>query len=54
MGGLSQDTIDGRDPEDEHLAEAQRRRARKVGALLVLVIVVIVATVFAWKISLQR
>ena len=54
MGGLPQDTTDGRDPEDEHLLEAQRRRARKVGALLVLVVVVVVAVVFAWKLSLQR
>jgi len=54
MGGLPQDTTDGRVPEDEHLLQAQRKRARKVGALLVLVVVVIVAVVFAWKLSLQR
>jgi hypothetical protein len=54
MGGLPQDTTDGRDPEEEHLLESQRKRARTVGALLVLVVVVIVAVVFAWKLSLQR
>ena len=54
MGGLSQDTTDGPDPQDEHLREEQRLRARNVGLFLVLAVVVIVAAVFAWKISLQR
>ena len=54
MGGLPQDTIDGRDPQEEQLRAEQRRRARNVGLLLVLVVVVIVAVVFAWKLSLQR
>jgi hypothetical protein len=54
MGGLPQDTTDGPDTENGRLLETQRKNARKVGALLVLVVVVIVAAVFAWKISLQR
>ncbi len=54
MGALPQDTTDGTDTQDERLLEAPRRRARKVGALLVRVVAVVVAAVFAWKISKLR
>jgi hypothetical protein len=44
----------GRDAEDADLKAAQRRRARRLGALLWLVVAAIVAGLFAWKMSLSR
>lgn len=51
---LPQDTMDAREAEDRLGPTEQRRKARRLGAALVLIVVLIVAAVFAWKLSLTR
>jgi hypothetical protein len=51
---LPPQTIDGRDAERVALEAAQRKKARRLGALLALVVIAIVATTFLWKLSLSQ
>lgn len=53
-GPLPRDSMDLRDAEGTDGPDVQRRRARRLGAVLVLIVVLIVAAVFAWKLSLTR
>jgi hypothetical protein len=48
---LPSDRSDGLDTAGDRLEAAQRSNARRLGALLVLVIVAIVLLVFAWKLG---
>jgi hypothetical protein len=54
MARLPSDTTNARDRKDAELLAAQRRKARRLGAVLWLVVFAIVAAVFAWKLSAQR
>jgi hypothetical protein len=47
-------TTNGRDAESVDLEAAQRKRARRLGTLLALVVIAIVATTFLWKLSLSQ
>jgi len=51
---LPPQTTDGRDAERVAFEAAQRKRARRLGALLALVVIAIVASTFLWKLSLSH
>lgn len=51
---LPRDTTDSRDAEGIELPAGQRKRARRLGAILWLVVALIVAGAFAWKLSQAR
>jgi len=50
---LPPQTTDGRDAERVALETAQRKRALRLGAVLALVVIAIVAATFLWKLSLS-
>jgi len=50
---LTTDVTETPDPESLLVLAVQRRRARRLGAALWLVVIAIVAVLFAWKLTSQ-